>query len=145
MLGPAVLMGVSNDAPSTAHLPTAYREALLALELADRSARVVQFSEISTRRMMVHLAAESLGRVRPLWTDPLLRADAAMRGELGRTLQAYADADMNVLKAAKKLGVHPNTVYFRMQRILDVTELDPRSYHDLTELLIVLDCEGATR
>jgi DNA-binding PucR family transcriptional regulator len=45
-----------------------------------------------------------------------------------------------VLKAAERLGVHPNTVYSRLQRIIDITGLDARNYHALTELLIIADC-----
>ena len=35
LVGNAALIGVSNDAPSTAHIPNAHREALVALDLAD--------------------------------------------------------------------------------------------------------------
>jgi len=38
------------------------------------------------------------------------------------------------------LSVHPNTMYARMEKILDITELDARSYHALTELLVVAEC-----
>lgn len=47
---------------------------------------------------------------------------------------------MNVLKAAEKLSVHPNTIYARLQKILDITGLEAHSYHALSELLIVADC-----
>ena len=47
---------------------------------------------------------------------------------------------MNVVRAAKKLAVHPNTIYARMQRIDDITGLNPLAYHPLTELLLAADC-----
>jgi sugar diacid utilization regulator len=49
---------------------------------------------------------------------------------------------MNVLKSAEILAVHPNTIYARLQRILDVTGLDAKEYHALNELLIVADCRA---
>jgi DNA-binding PucR family transcriptional regulator len=140
MLSNAVLIGVSNDVPSTSQIPNAHREALLALELADVTNRVVQFSEIPARRLLMHLAGEEFQRALPAWAGKFLLADDKSGGVLVATLRAYANADMNVLKAAGDLSVHPNTIYARMQKILDMTDLDARSYHALTELLVVVDC-----
>ena len=41
---------------------------------------------------------------------------------------------------AETLAVHPNTIHARFQRILELTERDARSYHNLTELLNIADC-----
>jgi hypothetical protein len=67
---------------------------------------------------------------------------AAIGPATAATLRAYASTDMNVLKAAQTLGVHPNTVYARLQRIFDISGLQARSYDALTDLLIVCDCHG---
>ncbi len=140
MLSNSVLIGVSNDVPSTSQIPNAYREALLALELADVTHRVVQFSEIPVRQLLMHLAGEEFQHALPAWAGNFLRADDKAGGMLVATLRAYADADMNVLKAAGILSVHPNTIYARMQKVLDITEMDARSFHALSELLIVAEC-----
>jgi sugar diacid utilization regulator len=55
-------------------------------------------------------------------------------------LRAYADADMNVLKAAAALSVHPNTIYSRFEKISDISGLDPSTFHALGELLLLIDC-----
>jgi len=55
-------------------------------------------------------------------------------------LDAYANADMNVLKAAESLGVHSNTVYGRLQKIADLTGHDARSFNSLSELLLATAC-----
>jgi sugar diacid utilization regulator len=47
---------------------------------------------------------------------------------------------MNVQKAGRRLGVHPNTVYARLGRIRDLTGLDGQRHHDLVELLLAADC-----
>jgi len=140
MAGNAVLLGVSNDVPSTSQIPTAHREALLALELADVTHRVVQISEVPARRLILHLVGEEFRRVLPAWNREFFLADDKASGALVATLRAYANANMNVLKTAEQLSVHPNTIYTRFQRILDITGSDARSYHALTELLIVADC-----
>ena len=76
----------------------------------------------------------------PAWTDAFLAANDKTGGIFVATLIAYAAADMNVLKAAAQLSVHPNTIYARPERIFDLTGLDARAYHGLTEMLIVADC-----
>ena len=53
------------------------------------------------------------------------------------TLHAYPNANINALKAAERLNVHPNTIYARFQKLKDITGLDARSFHALSELLIV--------
>jgi hypothetical protein len=138
--GNAVLIGVSNDVASTSQVPTAYREAAAALELATVSQRVVRFSEIPLPRLLLHFAAQDFQRVLPAWADAFHKANENARGILVTTIRAYADVDMNVLKAAQVLGVHPNTVYARLQRIADISGLDARSLHPLIDLLIVCDC-----
>jgi hypothetical protein len=143
-VGNAALIGVSNDVPSTSHIPTGYREATTALELASVSRRVVQFSDIPLQRLLLHFAAADFRRVLPAWTHEFDDADAAAGGALVATLRAYASVDMNVLKAAQELAVHPNTVYARLQRIFDISGLQPRSYNSLTDLLIVCDCNRST-
>ena len=54
--------------------------------------------------------------------------------------RAYADANMNALQAAKQLKVHPNTIYSRANKIEDLTGKNALTYHDLTELLLAVDC-----
>ncbi len=141
MVGNAVLIGVSNDVPSTSQIPTAHSEALLALQLADVTQRVVQFSEIPAQRLLLHLAGERFRRVLPAWSGAFFAADDRADGALTATLRAYANTNMNVLKAAGRLAVHPNTIYARLQRILDITGLEARDYHALTELLLVAECK----
>jgi hypothetical protein len=140
LVGNAALIGLSNDAPSTSHIPAAYREASTALELASVEQRVLRLDEIPMRRLLLHFAAAELGYVLPRWAREFYDIDAAAHGTLSATLRAYAGASMNVLQAAKLLEIHPNTVYARLQRVLDVSGLQARSFDELTELLIVCDC-----
>lgn len=138
-LGPAALIGVSDDVPSTSYVPRASEEAKLALEFASVSRRVVQFSQIPVREIVLRQAQRNMQSALPAWIDNLTAADEKARGKLNATLLAYADANMNVLQAAKNLGVHPNTIYSRMQKIADTSGKNGLVYHDLTELLLAAD------
>ena len=139
LVGNAALIGVSNDVPSTSHIPTAYCEAKTALELSTVSRRVVQFSDIALRHLLLHFAAPELHRVLPIWAVAFYQADGKARGALSETLRTYASCDMNILKTAQKMAVHPNTLYARLMRIQDISGLQPRSFDALNELLIVCD------
>jgi hypothetical protein len=139
-IGPAALIGVSRDAPSTSHIPAALGEAKFALDFASVANRVVPFAHIPFRDIVVQIAAEQIQSAMPGWVDDLLAADNKSRGVLIATLHAYAEADMNALRAATLLKRHPNTIYARMQKIADVTGLNPLSYNALTELLLATSC-----
>jgi hypothetical protein len=141
-IGPAALIGVSNDAPSTSHIPNALGEARVALEFATVADRVMHFSRIPFRKMLVRTASRQIQSSLPPWLIDFTRANEKSRGALLETLAAYADADMNVLKTAKALGIHPNTIYARMQKINDITGRNALGYHALTELLLATECAG---
>jgi len=140
LLGPAVLAGLSADHPSTSFLPKALQEATIALDFANVEQRVVPFASLPMRRLLVHRNGDLLRSTSPRWAGAFFEADAKAQGSLTRTLRAIADADLNVQKAARLLGKHPNTVYARIERIRALTGLDGQRYHDLTELLLMSDC-----
>jgi len=140
LIGPAALIGLSNDVPSTSHIPRAAADARFALEFADVANRVVHYSSIPFRNALIAQVRDSVQTTLPAWLDGFVVADAKARGKLTATLKAYADTNMNVLKAAEVLAVHPNTIYARAQRINDITAKNPMNYHDLTELLLAVDC-----
>ena len=140
MVGPAALIGMSNDVPSTSHIPRASTQARLALDFASFGERVVPYSSLSLKQLLVAQARDGMVSTLPAWLDAFASADERARGRLGDTLRAYADADMNVLRTAKRLDIHPNTIYARAQKIQDITGKNLLSYHDLTELLLATEC-----
>ena len=141
-VGPVAIIGISADAPSTSHIPRALNEAKLALDFASVADRVMPYARIPFRHMLVRVAADNIQSALPIWVEPLLSADEKARGRLLETLRAYADADMNVLKTAKHLSIHPNTIYARMQKIQNITGRDALNYHELSELLLASDCSA---
>jgi DNA-binding PucR family transcriptional regulator len=142
-VGPAALIGLSNDVPSTSHIPRALREARIALELANVADRVIAVARVPFQRMLVASAGEDVRRALPAWLDEFLAVDRRSRGKLSDTLRAYADCDMNVLRTAKSLGIHPNTIYARMKRINDAAGMNPSSYHALTEILLAIEASAS--
>jgi len=141
-VGPAAVIGLSNDAPSTSHIPRAASEAQLALDFADVANRVMRYANIPFRQILVTRARQSVQSALPAWLDAFSAGDRRSRGALSTTLRTYADADMNVLRTAQALEIHPNTIYARMRRIRELTDLDPLSYNALTEMLLAIECAG---
>jgi hypothetical protein len=140
VLGPSLLIGLSGDQASPALITRGQHEATVALDFASVSQRVVAFSSLSIRRLLIHRGVEYVQSALPAWFGGLRDADARSHGELARTLRAMADADMNVQAAARGLRLHPNTVYARLRRIEDLTMLNAQRYHDLAHLLLAMDC-----
>lgn len=139
-LGPAVLVGLSGDQASPSLIPRGLHEATVALDFASVSERVVPFFSLSIRRLLIHRGVEYVQSALPAWFAGLRDADAKSHGELVKTLRAFADADMNVQRAARGLHVHANTIYARLQRVEDLTGLNAQRYHDLTHMLLAADC-----
>jgi len=136
-VGTAARIGISNDVSSTSQVPAAYQQAALAFELSNIGDRVVQFAGIPLQQLQQHFAGEAFTRVLPMWAETFYEIDERSRGRLSKTLEAFADEDMNVMQTAKRLRVHPNTVYARFNKIAATTRRDPRVFRLLTELLIV--------
>jgi sugar diacid utilization regulator len=140
MLGPAVLVGISSDHPSTSFLPKAVNEAAIALDFAGVSKRVSKFSDLPIRDLLVHRGSDYVLSAPPGWVAALIAANSKSAGKFILTLRAIATADLNVQEAARALRKHPNTIYMRLERIRDITGLDGQRYRDLTELLLAADC-----
>lgn len=116
---------------------------MIALDFAGVENRVVAFSQLPIRGLLVHRGTDYIQSAPPNWIAAFMALDAKADGALIETLRAIADADMNMQKAARLLGKHPNTIYDRVERIKETTGLDGQRYHDLTELLLGVDCAGA--
>lgn len=139
-LGPSVLVGLSADQPSTSSIPRGLQEATIAMELASVANRVVQFTDLPLRSLILHRGGDYARSVVPTWVTALLAADGKSDGALVATLRAMADADLNVQSAGRSLGIHANTVYARLDRIRELSGLDGRRHHDLVEILLAVDC-----
>jgi sugar diacid utilization regulator len=137
-IGTAARTGVSNDVESTSQIPAAYQQAALAFDLANVGKRVLLFAELPLQQLLQHFAGEAFSRVLPAWAQALYAADDRARGQLSKTLVAFADENMNVLRTAKRLRAHANTVYARFNKVAALTGRDPRAFHMLGELLIVI-------
>jgi DNA-binding PucR family transcriptional regulator len=59
-----------------------------------------------------------------------LLVDEEATGELLRTLEAFYDTGRSVRLASERLGVHENTIRYRLSRVQSITGLDVASCAD---------------
>jgi sugar diacid utilization regulator len=74
-----------------------------------------------------------------------LRAeDARCHGLLARTFAVYVDCNLNVIQAANKLSLHPNTIRSRLAKVERLTGLDTRRLIDVMELVTMTNLSRVT-
>ncbi|CAL9580125.1 hypothetical protein SUDANB43_04986 [Streptomyces sp. enrichment culture] len=116
-----VAAGVSAPRTGLADLGTAWAEASAAARAARAESRfgpVAQWTSIGAFRLLTSLPARSAD-------DPAVRAllSPAHR-ELARTAEVYLDCAGQAGRTAAELGVHRQTLYYRLSRVEQLTGLD---------------------
>ncbi|MGW0894532.1 PucR family transcriptional regulator [Saccharopolyspora sp. NPDC002578] len=142
----AAMAGIGQAAPlacglgtATASLRTAAqscRQALASLRVSASPAwtgvPVVDYRDVVVETMLLAdpLAAEALhaSRIAPLEPHPYLI----------ETLEALADNHLSQAATARRLFVHLNTIGHRLQRIREITGLDPLRFPDVLEFSLAL-------
>ncbi len=117
--GPAA--GVATPRSGLADLATAWGEASAAARAALAEARfgpVAQWASIGPFRLLTALPPE-------VAHDPVARTLLApVHHELARTAEVYLDCAGQAARAAAELGIHRQTLYYRLSRIEKLTGLD---------------------
>jgi sugar diacid utilization regulator len=128
-------IGISLDAAEISALPQGYQEAERAVEFANAGRPILHFADIDLMEFLVRRPDAAALRLIPDWAVRFVDADSGKSGELTRTINEFADCNFNVKRTARHLDLHTNTVYFRLNRIRELTGIDPRSYSGLSLLL----------
>jgi purine catabolism regulator len=119
-VGAAAAIGVSDPLAHPRRGPAAVREATWAMRAAestpDRTARYGDVTMLSVLRDTEE-AQVVVDRV----LGALIAYDAARSGEMLTTLDAYLRCERSWVKTAKSMGVHRQTVVYRIQRVEEIT------------------------
>jgi len=131
-------VGVSSRYSSAAELRQAIEEAELVLDV-----RLVgghpdpEALEGGTYRLLFRALASDPEEVRSFYEDtvaPLVRYDEQYSTDLLNTLDAYLSNDCNMKATAAAIHAHRHTVSYRLDRIRELTELDPARSEDRERL-----------
>jgi hypothetical protein len=133
--------GTSSRYADPTEIGRALREAELVLEaLADDSpaARALEGDAgPGVYRLLFRALASDPGEVRRFYEDtvgPLVGHDEQYRGDLLPTLEAYLEHDFNMNATAKAIYAHRHTVAYRLERVRELTGLDPTATEDRERL-----------
>jgi hypothetical protein len=137
--GIELFCGLSAPRSGLARVPAAFDQAALAVSRASLTQPVVSLAELP---VIQNLLLGATGTMRALLTS--LAEDIDFEGResaagMRTTLHAYADASMNLTRAAEALHVHPNTLRYRLRRIEERSGRDPHTFSDLVDLICLLD------
>lgn len=131
-------VGISRDTTAVARLPESLQQARLALEFTRASQPLMHFADIDLTEFLIRRADKASLWLIPEWTRHVAPSGGGQASELSRTIRAFADCSLNVKQTALRLGVHPNTVYFRLNQIRKLTGIDPRTFSGTSLLITAL-------
>ena len=133
---------VSSFYPDPAELHGAIREAELVLEVITREPQVAEaldegIAASGVYRLLFRALISDPAEVRSFYTDtvePLVRYDAQYRSDLMGTLEEYLASDCNMNATARTIFTHRHTVAYRLDRVRELTGLDPQISEDRERL-----------
>ena len=141
--GTPMAIGVSTIAAGAGDLPQAYQEASVAVRFVGADGGVAALSRLSPFEYMALTVDATARRMVDPGLLEFLREDRSRGGVLVATVRAYAETDMRLKETATRLFVHPNTAKYRLNRIEELTGLDPRGFTDLHALLVAIALDDA--
>ena len=131
-------VGVSSFYGDAADLGRALQEAELVLDVLRRSdVPIAEDIGTGTYRLLFRVLASHPEEVRSFYEDtvaPLVRYDEQYSTDLLNTLDAYLSNDCNMKATAAAIHAHRHTVSYRLDRIRELTELDPARSEDRERL-----------
>lgn len=125
-------LGRSRLAADPADLPRAASEALLAANVADGGDREqpLAFEETGAYRLLLSTMSENPGELQRFFAEtvePLVAYDDQYETDLLQTLETFLELDGNVARTAQRLFTHRHTIYYRLERVRELTGLDVSS------------------
>ena len=132
LAGYTFAIGRSRLAGDPVELPRAASEALLAANVAQGSADglALAFEQTGAYRLLLSAMSENPSELQRFYAEtvePLVAYDEQYETDLVGTLEAFLDADANVAGTAQRLFTHRHTIYYRLERIRELSGHDVSS------------------
>jgi sugar diacid utilization regulator len=125
-------IGRSRIAEDPTELPRAASEALLAANVAQGGVQstALAFEQTGAYRLLLSAMSENPAELQRFYAEtvePLVAYDEQYETDLVRTLEAFLEADGNVAGTAQRLFTHRHTIYYRLERVRELSGLDVSS------------------
>jgi len=133
-------VGLSSFYTDPGELARAMQEAELVLDVLRRSEGAGEgLGDIGTGtyRLLFRVLASDPQEVRSFYEDtvaPIVRYDDQYRTDLAATLEAYLEHNCNMNATAAAIFAHRHTVAYRLERVKELTGLDPTQSEDRERL-----------
>lgn len=131
-------VGLSSFYADPAELARALQESELVLDVLRQSdAPIAQDIGTGTYRLLFRVLASHPEEVRSFFEDtvgPLVRYDDQYATDLAGTLEAYFEHNCNMNATAAAIYAHRHTVAYRLDRVRELTGLDPMQSEDRERL-----------
>jgi PucR family transcriptional regulator, purine catabolism regulatory protein len=136
------LAAVSSFYPDPGELNRAIKEAELVLDVVTREPQIAEALEegiaaSGVYRLLFRALISDPEEVRSFYRDtvePLVRYDDQYRSDLLGTLEEYLASDCNMNATARAIFAHRHTVAYRLERVKELTGLDPQISEDRERL-----------
>ncbi len=137
--GADLRVGLGGPGAGAESVPRAYRDAQLALSYTSSARPLLAHGELGSLQSALAAADLTTRQVIAAHGAAFAALPEATRAHVAETVRAFAAADLNVSTAAADLGLHPNTLRYRLERIAAQTGHDPRTFAGLVELTCVIE------
>jgi sugar diacid utilization regulator len=137
--GVELFCGLSTRRSSLARVPAAFDQAVLAVSRASAAQPVVSLAELPVVQNLILGATPTMRALLTSMAEDIDFGGRETVAGMRATLHAYADASMNLTRAADALHVHPNTLRYRLDRIRERSGRDPHDFNQLVDLICLLD------
>ena len=132
------IVGLSSFYADAGELVRAVQEAELVLDVLTVSGEpIAEDINQGTYRLLFRVLASHPEEVRSFYEDtvaPVVRYDDQYRTDLVGTLEAYLAANCHMSATAAAIHAHRHTVAYRLERVRDLTGLDPMQSEDRERL-----------
>jgi DNA-binding PucR family transcriptional regulator len=136
-LGRQATVGISSRYSSPGDLRRALEEAELVLEVTGNGQAPAEDMGGGTYRLLFRVLASHPEEVKSFYEDtiaPLVRYDEQYSTDLVATLEAYLANNCNMNATAQAIYAHRHTVSYRLDRIRELSGLDPTASEDRERL-----------
>ncbi len=129
-------VGVGNYHPNLEGLRQSYHEAISAIELGAQTwdqDRIYHIDDFGVVAPLLSGVDES-----NIYFSRELLERLGENHEIIQTLEAFFAFDMSLTRTADKLGIHRNTLVYRLDRITETLGLDPRVFDDAVQIKLAI-------
>src|SRR3989338_6582512 len=131
-----VYIGVGQYHPDIAGLVTSYEGAKQSVNLGIRlmsKSRVFYYSDL----LLPVILGQADKNLQKQFVENEL-GNLIRQPDLIETLATHFDSNMNLKKTAYELGIHKNTLYYRLAKIKKVLSVDPQEFSTAVRLKVAL-------